>query len=275
MVLVGDNPKGIDAAVIDACDEMGVNVMVFGVSARPRKGSKHPGSYWRVDVKFGQGDDYIPSSVYTARDRYMIDLADRCFFIHNGLSRGTKAGYNYAVSLAKPADLRVFPITDKSEPHTPPLSRAKTVVPAPHTIEMIIDVTECDQSHHFEGIFGLRALDEQGHTLYDARQILQAEANTSDGARMQVIIAVLERLAARLNAETAPYRLCIYQTSKNVDGWLAHGWKRNVPEVQRLTHRIDSLLRAFPETVWLKAPRPQVQSRLSKMRKGGDVRPPQ
>ncbi|MHB8624572.1 MAG: hypothetical protein ACYDBJ_20825 [Aggregatilineales bacterium] len=107
MVLVGDNPKGIDAAVIDACDAMAVNLMVFGVSAQPRKGSKRSGSYWRVETKFKAESDYT-NKAYNERDRYMIGLADRCFFIHNGLSRGTKAGYDYAVSLAKPADIRVF-----------------------------------------------------------------------------------------------------------------------------------------------------------------------
>jgi hypothetical protein len=267
MVLVGDNPKGVDAAVIDACDEMGVHVMVFGVAAWPRKGSKRAGSYWRVHVKFEQDADYIPGSAYTARDRYMIDLADRCFFIHNGLSRGTQAGYDYAVSRAKPADIRVFAVTDKPESNTPPAAGAIPAVPAPHTIELIIDVVECDEPHHFEGIYGLRALDDQGHTLYNAQQVLQIEVNTSDGARMETIIAGLERLTARLKVETAPYHLHIHQSSKNIDGWLAHGWKRNVPEVQRLTHRIDTLLRAFPETAWIKEPRPQVQSRLSKIKK--------
>ena len=92
MVLVGDNPKGIDAAVIDACDAMGVNVMVFGVTTQPRKGNQRPDSYWRVDTKFEPDGDYMPGKAYTERDRYMIDLADRCFFIHDGLSRGTKTG---------------------------------------------------------------------------------------------------------------------------------------------------------------------------------------
>jgi hypothetical protein len=176
------------------------------------------------------------------------------------------------VSRAKSADIRVFTIKHNPKRNTLPASPAKTSNLAPHTVELVVDVTECDDLHRFEGFLGLRALNEQGHTLYDARQILQAGANTSDGARMQTVIAGLERLTAHLKAEIAPYRLHIYQTSKNVDGWLAHGWQRNVPEVQRLTHRIDSLLRAFPETEWIKAPRPQVQSRLSKIGKGGDVR---
>jgi hypothetical protein len=268
MVLVGDNPKGIDAAVIDACDEIGVNVMVFGVSTRPRKGSARPGSYWRVDTKFKEDDEGVPGQAYTERDRYMVNLADRCFFIHDGLSRGTQAGYDYAVSLAKPADIRVFAVTDKPKSTMPPAANAKPAVPAPHTIELIIDAVECDEPHHFEGIYGLRALDDQGHTLYDAQQVLQIKVNTSDGARMETIIAGLERLTARLKAETAPYHLRIHQSSKNIDGWLAHGWKRNVPEVQRITHRIDMLLRAFPETVWIKEPHPQVQSCLSKIGKG-------
>jgi hypothetical protein len=271
MVLVGDNPKGIDGAVIDACDEMDVNVMVFGVSAQPRKGSKRAGSYWRVDTRFEQDDDYMPGRAYTQRDRYMIDLADRCFFIHDGFSRGTKAGYDYAVSIAKPADIRVF--TEQLKSTTSSKPAAKSSVSAPHTIELIIDVTECDHPQRFEGIFGLRALGETGQLLYDTQHIIQMEANTSDGARMQTIIAGLERLVSRLKTDSATYRLSIHQTSKNIDGWLAHGWKRNVPEVQRLTHRIDTLLHAFPETQWIKQPHPQVQSRMSRIGRGGDVLP--
>src|SRR5258708_23502047 len=127
MVLVGDNPKGIDAAVIDACDAMGVNVMVFGVTTQPRKGNQRPDSYWRVDTKFEPDGDYMPGKAYTERDRYMIDLCDRAFFIHDGLSRGTKAGYDYGVSAAKPADIRGFTITDKPKPNTRPASPAKPV----------------------------------------------------------------------------------------------------------------------------------------------------
>src|SRR5258708_30720283 len=159
MVLVGDNQKGIDAAVIDACDEMGVNVMVFGVAARPRKSSQRPNSYWRVDTKFEPDGDYMPGKAYTERDRYMIDLCDRAFFIHDGLSHGTKAGYDYAVSLAKPADIRVFAISDKPKQNPLPTSLAKSVVPTPHIVELVIDVNEGDEPRRFEAIFGLRALD--------------------------------------------------------------------------------------------------------------------
>ncbi|MEP7288613.1 MAG: hypothetical protein ABI947_22905 [Chloroflexota bacterium] len=275
MVLVGDNPQGVDAAVIDTCDEVGVNVMVFGVAAQPRKGSKRPSSYWRVDTRFEHDDDYVPGKAYTERDRYMIDLCDRAFFIHDGLSRGTKAGYDYAVSLAKPTDIRVFAATNKPKSNKPSLTPfTKPAASVPHIIELVIDVSEGDDAHCFGGSFGLRALDGQGHSLYDAQQTLRVEANTVDGARMQAIIVGLERLISWLKTDTAAYRLRVYQTSKNVDGWLAHHWKRNVPEVQRLAGRIDTLLHTFPETEWIKEPRPQVQSRLSKIGKGGDVRQP-
>jgi hypothetical protein len=272
LVLVGDNSRGVDAAVIDACDEMGVNVMVFGVTAHPRKGSQCLGSYWRVDTKFEADEGYVPGQAYTERDRYMVDLCDRAFFIHDGFSRGTKAGYDYAVCLAKPADLRVFAAAERSKQPTPPAPPAKSAGSALHTIELIVDVSAQSDSPTFEGVFGLRALDAQGQLLYDAQQTIQADVNSSDGARLQIILAALERLTSRLKTGTAAYRLRIYQNSKNVDGWLAHGWKRHAPEVQRLAGRLDTLLHAFPETTWLKEPRSQVQSRLSKIGKGGEAR---
>jgi hypothetical protein len=269
MVLVGDNPQGIDAAVVNACDTLQVNVMVFGVAARPRKGSKQSDTYWRVDTQFQSDDDdeYVPASAYIERDRYMIDLCDRAFFIHNGYSRGTKVAYDYAISIAKPADIWIFTAKDtKSQPQsdTPPSE-------PPATVELVIDVTECSELHHFEGSFGLRALDENGKTRCEARQTIQIEANHSDEARLHTIIAGLERLTLRLTSNSANYCLRIYQTSREVDGWLAHGWKRGVPEVQRLTTRIDTLLRAFPKSTFVREPQAQLQSRLSKIWKGGDV----
>jgi hypothetical protein len=278
LVLVGDNPRGVDAAVIDACDELGVNVIVFGVAARPRKGSQRPGSYWRVDTAGSQDDDeYVPAKAYIERDRYMIDLADRCFFIHDGFSRGTQAGYDYAMRQNKPADIRVFSVSPKPKPpitapSTPmPAPVLKPAIPRPHTIELMVDVSACAESDQFAGVIGLRALDGQGHTLYDTQQHIKTEATTLDGAWMQALIAGLERLTTRLKSDTAPYRLRVYQTSKNVDGWVWHGWKRNAPEVQRLAGRIDTLLHAFPDSDWIKEPRPQLQSRLSKIGKGGEA----
>ncbi len=271
MVLVGDNPRGIDAAVIDACDEIGVNVIVFGVSAHPRKGSQRLGSYWRVDTAAAQDDEYVSAKGYTERDRYMIDLADRCFFIHDGFSRGTRAGYDYAIAQNKPTDIRVSNAPQKPKPTAPMKPPAKPTVPKPHTVELVVDVSACADTDHFEGIVGLRALDGQGHTLYDAQQQFMAEAKTLDGARMQALIAGLERLTTRLKADTAPYHLRVYQTSKNVDGWVRHGWKRDAPEVQRLAGRINTLLDTFPDSDWIKEPRPQLLSRLSKIGKGGDA----
>jgi hypothetical protein len=269
LVLVGDNPRGVDAAVIDACDKMGVNVMVFGVSAQPRKGSRREGSFWRVDTKYEAEDGYVPGQAYTERDHYMIALADRCFFIHDGFSRGTKAGYEYAIRAGKPADLRVFAPEKPPKPPAPSVCPAKPASAALHTVELIVDVSEQSDSHTFEGVFGLRALDAQGKLLYDAQQTIQADVNSLDGARLQTILVVLERLTARLKTDQAPHRLRVFQSSKNVEGWCAKSWRRNVPEVQRLTAKIDALLQRFPDVEWVKMPRAQVASKLSKIGKGG------
>ena len=122
-------------------------------------------------------------------------------------------------------------------------------------------------------MYGLRALDGKGERLYDALTSSKAAVHTSDGARMQMLITALERLTARLKTEGADYRLKVFQSSKNVEGWLAHGWKRNVPEVQRLTARIDVLLQRFPDVIWVKLPRAQVAAKLEKIGKGGTARP--
>jgi ribonuclease HI len=270
LVLVGDNPRGIDATVIDACDALGVNVLVFGTAARPRKGSQRPETYWQVDVSRPEEEDFSTFAAYAARDRYMIELADRVFAIWNGTSRGTKAGYDYAIKSGKPADLRLFRPSDMPKPS---LSRQPTpsrpAVSAPHTVELVVDGHEIDGNEAFEASYGLRALDGQGAVRYAARQTLRTEVHTSDAARLQALIAALERLTSRLKGTPASYRLRIGQSSAHVEGWLAHGWRRNVLEVQRLTGQIDTLLKAFPDVEWVKMPRPQVQFSLDQTEKGG------
>jgi hypothetical protein len=276
MVLVGDNPHGVDAAVIDACDELGVNVLVFGISQRPRKGSQRDGTYWQVDLKRPDDDEEQATFAgYAARDRYMVDLADRVFALWNGTSKGTKAGYEYAVQSGKSADLRTFqlPNTRKSTPidPSPPPRTSKPVAPAPHTVELIVQVHDIAGEMAFNAVYGLKALDGQGNVLYDTCYSIRAETQLPDAARMQAIIAGLERLRSKLKGDHAPYRLRIRQCSKNVDGWLAHGWKRNTSEVQRLTTRIEVILKAFPDVEWVKMPRPQVEASLSKLQNGGDA----
>ncbi len=269
LVLVGDNPRGVDAAVIDACDDLGVNVLVFGIAPQPRKGSRRPESYWQVDITRREEDDFSLLAAYAARDRYMIDLADRVFALWNGTSRGTKAGYDYAVQSGKPTDLRFVRPADKPKPSTPRQGQPhKSAMPSPHTVELVVGGREVEGDTAFEAIYGLRALDGRGNVLYAARQTLRTEVHTSDAARMQALIAALTRLNARLKGEAAGYRLRIGQSSANVEGWLAHGWRRNVLEVQRLARQIDFLLKAFPDVAWVRMPRPQVRSSLDQIGAG-------
>lgn len=265
MVLVGDNPQGIDAAVIDACDALGANVLVCGTAPQPRKGSQREGSYWQVDVKRRDDDDDTLFDAYAARDRWMIDLCDRMLAIWNGQSRGTKAGFDYARQIGKTANLVTFE----------PPQKASARLPAPrtlHTIELIIDAGDRPNDLAFEGRYGLRALDSNGDLLYDATASGTADVHASDAARMHMLILALERLTARLKTDQASYRLRIFQSSKNVEGWCAKAWRRNVPEVQRLTARIETLLQRFPNVEWVKMPRAQVASKLSKIEKGGAAR---
>lgn len=98
-VLVGDNPQGVDAAVVRACDELGVDVTVVGIACQPRNGgSQRPGSR------------YIQHQAhnYTQRDCYLADQADRGLFIWNGSSPGTKAVHDYMGTLDKPVHLLTF-----------------------------------------------------------------------------------------------------------------------------------------------------------------------
>lgn len=98
-ILVGDNPLGVDAAVVRACDELGVDVMVVGIGRKPRNGgSQHPGSRYIQYQAHG----------YVQRDRYLAELADRGLFLWNGISSGTKAAHDYMLRLNKPVHLLTF-----------------------------------------------------------------------------------------------------------------------------------------------------------------------
>ncbi len=45
------------------------------------------------------------------------------------------------------------------------------------------------------------------------------------------------------------------RSSKNADGWLAHGWKRNAADVKALAGAVDGLLKVFPQAEWVQIPR--------------------
>jgi len=271
LILVGDNPRGVDAAVIDACDAMGVNILILGITPRPRKGSQRTGTYWQVDIRHAADGDYSTFAAYAGRDRYAVDLADRVFAIWNGTSRDTLAGYEYAVQQGKPVDLRTFPIATRAKPATQ-LPTASTAPAPPHTVEIFLDVHETSEYGSFDATYGLRALDGKRTVLYADRGTFNADVHTSDAARMEALIKALERLVSKLKTESAPYRLCICQSSKNVEGWCAKGWKRNALEVQRLAGRIDTLLKHFPDVDWVKMPRAQVEAALTSITSRAKIR---
>jgi len=104
LIIVGDNPKGVDAAVIEECDRLCLELLVFGITLQPRKGSNHSSKYQQVKVP----KNISAAEAYRLRNRQMIDYADHCIFIHNGNSPGTKAGYEYAKSLGKSAEIFVL-----------------------------------------------------------------------------------------------------------------------------------------------------------------------
>lgn len=107
-ILVGDNPKGVDMAVVQECRRLKAKVIVTGIANFPRNyGCKH-GSYIKVtrDLYRVSGGNLLGG--YTARDRWMVDNCQRALFIWNGDSPGTKQGYEYAVQRGREAHLINF-----------------------------------------------------------------------------------------------------------------------------------------------------------------------
>ncbi len=88
-IVVGDNPQGVDAAVVKACRRYGASCIVAGIQPKPRNG----------------GYPYQPMGrTFTERDRLLCQLADVGVFIWNGESTGTRNGLRYMHDdLNKPA----------------------------------------------------------------------------------------------------------------------------------------------------------------------------
>jgi len=109
-VMVGDNPKGVDMAVVRECRRLHVPVIVAGANNFPRNGGCSHGSYVKVhrDVYRASGGHLLPR--YTIRDRWMVDNANIGIFIWNGDSPGTKKGYEYMHSRKKDAHLIQFEV---------------------------------------------------------------------------------------------------------------------------------------------------------------------
>lgn len=96
-IIVGD-AEGIDHQVLYKCCWLEVPFRFFGITPVPRHYCclNHVNRYNKID-----GD-------YLARDRKMVWECDRVLAIWNGISRGTKYTYDYAVKLGKQADLTTF-----------------------------------------------------------------------------------------------------------------------------------------------------------------------
>lgn len=104
-VLVGDNPQGVDMAVVRECRRLKTPVIVAGVGNFPRNGGCRHGQYVKVHADTYRGSRGYLLNRYTVRDRWLVDNAQVGVFIWNGDSPGTKAGYDYMVSRGKTAHL--------------------------------------------------------------------------------------------------------------------------------------------------------------------------
>ncbi|MEO1666756.1 MAG: ribonuclease H [Chloroflexota bacterium] len=90
-IVVGDNAKGIDKAVVDYLNErVYTNAIVVGIARSPRNGGVSGGQY----IRYGQD--------YTSRDQGMARASNHGVFIWSGdehNSPGTKKGWDYMRSL--------------------------------------------------------------------------------------------------------------------------------------------------------------------------------
>lgn len=107
-IVVGDNPKGVDMAVVHECRRLQAKVVVVGVTNGPRNGGCTHGSYVKVERSTYRSASGRLFDRYHERDRWMVDNTQRAIFIWSGDSRGTKAGYDYAVQRGREAHLMTF-----------------------------------------------------------------------------------------------------------------------------------------------------------------------
>jgi ribonuclease HI len=107
-IVVGDNPKGVDMAVVQECRRLKAKVLVVGVTNNPRNGGCSHGGYVKVERDTYRAAGGHLYDRYHVRDRWMVDNSQRGVFVWNGDSQGTKRGYDYMVSRQKEAHLMTF-----------------------------------------------------------------------------------------------------------------------------------------------------------------------
>ena len=110
MIMVGDNPQGVDMAVVRECRRLRVQVIVAGAGNFPRNRGCQHGSYIKVYRDTYRASNGYLLNRYTVRDRWMVDNAQIGIFIWNGESAGTKKGYDYMLARKKDAHLIDFGI---------------------------------------------------------------------------------------------------------------------------------------------------------------------
>lgn len=89
-IIVGD-ASGVDSLVVAQCVGRDIPYACYGIAPNARNCAPN---YYQLDV-----------NGYIARDRHMIDECDWYYGIWNGESKGTLAGFNYAKSIKKNADI--------------------------------------------------------------------------------------------------------------------------------------------------------------------------
>ena len=104
-VIVGDNPQGIDLAVVQECNRLQAPAVVAGIARTPRNGGCPHAIYTTVPQQHPARPTGNP---YTHRDQWMIDNCSKAVFIWNGKSPGTINGYHYAQVYSKTAWLKNF-----------------------------------------------------------------------------------------------------------------------------------------------------------------------
>jgi ribonuclease HI len=107
-IVVGDNPKGVDMAVVQECRRLKAKVLVVGVTNNPRNGGCSHGSYVKIERDTYRAAGGHLFDRYHVRDRWMVDNSQRGVFVWNGDSKGTRAGYDYMMSRQKEAHLITF-----------------------------------------------------------------------------------------------------------------------------------------------------------------------
>lgn len=107
-IVVGDNPKGVDMAVVRECRRLKTPVIVAGISNYPRNGGCKHGNYVKVHRDLYRASGGRLLNRYTVRDRWMADTAQIGLFVWNGDSPGTKAGFDYMNERGKDAHLINF-----------------------------------------------------------------------------------------------------------------------------------------------------------------------